>query len=228
VEASSGKNSPLLVEPLRRLGESFYFVDVGVQSPHQQGLALTGELYFKRAARIAERTQGMDWRELAKTRLALADYYVYVEAHNRAQKIYREVWELLSVDDAHMAYRNELFADPVPVRTSPLPLYSGSGGPSRNDQKGGRVIVEYTVSTRGRVRNLRTESFPPEFTAIQTMVHREIRRRIFRPRIVEGETVESQDLVFEHPFSYAQADLDDLRAAQQADSKSSDQDDERD
>ena len=227
VEASSGKNSPLLVEPLRRLGESFYVSDVSVQAP-QQGLAVTGELYFKRAARIAEKTVDMDWRELSTTRLALADYYVYVEAHNRAQKIYREVWELLSVDDAHMAYRNELFADPVPVQTSPLPLYSGGASASRNDLQSGRVVVDYTVSTRGRVRNLQTESFPPEFTSIQSVVHREIRSRIFRPRIVEGEIVESNDMVFEHLFSYAQADLDDLRAAQEADSKSSGQDDERD
>jgi hypothetical protein len=35
-------------------------------------------------------------------------------------------------------------------------------------------------------------------------------------------------MVFEHLFSYAQADLDDLRAAHQADSESSGQDDERD
>jgi tetratricopeptide (TPR) repeat protein len=227
VEASSGKNSPLLVEPLRRLGESFYVSDVSVQAP-QQGLAVTGELYFKRAARIAEKTVGMDRRELSTTRLALADYYVYVEAHNRAQKIYREVWELLSVDDAHIAHRNELFADPVPVQTSLLPLYSGGAGASHNDLQSGRVVVDYTVSTRGRVKNLKTESFPPEFTVIQSVVHREIRGRIFRPRVVEGEVVEANDMVFEHLFSYTQSDLDNLRATQEADSKSSGQDDERD
>ena len=60
------------------------------------------------------------------------------------------------------------------------------------------------------------------------MVHREIRRRIFRPRIVDGEAVQSDDLVLEHMFSYAQADLDDLRAAQQAAADSKRRKSERD
>jgi hypothetical protein len=192
-------------------------------------MAVTGELYFKRAVRIAEKTVQMDWRELVKTRLALADYYVYVESHNRAHKIYREVWELLSIDDERNAHRVDLFADPVPVRTQPLPLYAGGrGGTSNTNLLSGRVVVDYTVSTRGRVSKLKTESFPPEFTDIQTMVHREIRRRIFRPRIVDGEAVQSDDLVFEHMFSYAQVDLDDLRAEQQAAADSKRRKSERD
>ena len=46
---------------------------------------------------------------------------------------------------------------------------------------------------------------------MQRMVHREIRRRVFRPRNVDGEPVETEGMVFEHEFSYRQSDLDAIR-----------------
>jgi hypothetical protein len=66
------------------------------------------------------------------------------------------------------------------------------------------------------VRNLRTEAFPEEFTDMQKMVHREIRGRIHRPRIVDGVPIDSDNLVFEHHFSYRQSYLDTLREADEA------------
>ena len=77
----------------------------------------------------------------------------------------------------------------------------------------GKIVVEYTVSARGRVRDLRTEAFPPEFTDMQRTVHREIRRRIFRPRLEDGVPIDANEVIFEHGFSYSKADLDDMRKA---------------
>jgi hypothetical protein len=207
----------MLVEPLRRLGESFYYLDVNMATPSQQGFVSTGEMYFKRASRIARKTKDFDWRDLAETKVALADYYIFTESQSRSRKIYREVWESLSEGDDKLALRNELFADPVAIRTASLPVYAGgiaSTGSSRNDLIAGKIIVRYNVSSRGRVRELKTEAVPAEFTDMQRMVHREIRRRIFRPRIADGDAVDANDLVHEHAFSYVQSDLDALRAAQ--------------
>jgi len=216
VESSGGSNNPMLVEPLLRLGESFYYFDVNMASP-QQGIVSTGEMYFKRASRIAEKSKDFHWRDLAETKVALADYYTFTEAQNRSRRIYKEVWESLSEGDDKLALRSELFASPVAIRTDSLPAYAGgisSSGSSRNDLVAGRIIVRYDVSSRGRVRELQTEAIPPEFTDMQRTVHREIRRRVFRPRIADGEAVESIGLIHEHAFSYVQSDLDALRAAQ--------------
>ena len=75
----------------------------------------------------------------------------------------------------------------------------------------GKIRVDYTVSERGRVRNIRTEAIPEEFTNIQRIVHRDVRRRVFRPRMLDGELQESETMVFEHSFYYRQAELDKLR-----------------
>jgi len=216
IETSSGKNDPMLVEPLRRLGESFYFVDVTMPTLQQQGLVSTGEMYFKRAARIAEKSEDLDWQQRAKAQIVLADYYIYVDSQNRSRKLYKQVWDFLSADDEHLAQRSAWFDDPSAIRAEILPTAAGnaaSGNPARDDILSGKIVVDYTVSARGRVRDLRTEAFPPEFTDMQRVVHREIRRRIHRPRVIDGVPVQSDDIHFEHDFEYSKADLEALRAA---------------
>lgn len=218
IETADGKDSPLLVKPLRKLGESFYFVDLSMATIQAQGTVSTGEMYFKRAVRIAEKTDDMDWRESTRTRIALGDYYNYTEAQNRARTIYKETWAFLSGDEEKIALREELFGDPVPIREETLPTYAGSGPVtdiSPDDLLTGKVTVTYNVSAKGRIRDLKTEVDPIEFTDMQRTVHREIRRRIFRPRILDGNPIEAEDQVYEHEFAYTQADLDALKKAQE-------------
>ncbi len=216
IEVSSNKNNPMLIEPLRRLGRSFYFVDITMPTPQQQGLITTGEMYFKRAVRIAEKSEDLPWFDLAQAQLALADYYIYVDSQNRARKNYKEVWELLSTDEERIAQREVWFDDPVAIRTNPLPAYSGdiaAGSSHRDEIMSGKIVVDYTVSSRGHVRELRTEAIPEEFTDMQRMVHREFRGRTYRPRVVDGVPVDAENMRFEHEFSYLKSDLDALRAA---------------
>jgi len=215
IEVSSNRNSPALIAPLRKLGRSFYFADMTMATPQQQGQVTTGEMYFKRAARIAKTAEGVPWAERAAAELALADYYVYIDSQSRAKKIYREVWNSLSTDDERMAQRAAWLDNPVAIRTNPLPGYAGNiaaNGAQRDDLMSGRIIVDFTVSGRGRVRNIRTEAIPEEFTDMQRIVHREIRARAYRPRIVDGVAAETKNMRFEHEFSFLESDLEALRA----------------
>lgn len=212
IEAGGGSDDPLLVEPLRRLGESFYYYDAEITQTQQLGLVATGEMYFKRAVSIAEDAEDFDRRELVRTQLALGDYYTYVEKYSRAKRIYADVWDQLATGDEGLALRDELFRDPVPIWTEPLPEFAGDGSKLRSDIGSGRIVVDFDVSVNGRVRELRSEAFPPEFTDMLRMVHRDIRQRVFRPRVVDGAPVEAPGLRFEHAFSYSRADLDKMRA----------------
>ncbi|MBT8102314.1 MAG: hypothetical protein KJO95_05050, partial [Gammaproteobacteria bacterium] len=93
------------------------------------------------------------------------------------------------------------------------------GGSSKDALLKGTIRVDYTVSPRGRVRKIRTEAMPEEFTDMQRMVHREIRRRVFRPRMVDGQLRESEPLNFEHSFFYRQVDLDKLVKPRESEEK---------
>ena len=152
IESSQGKSSPMLVEPLRRLGESFYFADLSMATLQQQGTVSTGEAYFKRANRIAEKAEDMDWREAATTKLALADYYNYTNALNRARSLYVQTWDFLSTDADRIAVRDELFSEPTAIREEALPVFAGRGllGEVKPDEiLKGKVVVTYNVSSRG-------------------------------------------------------------------------------
>jgi hypothetical protein len=114
-------------------------------------------------------------------------------------------------------------AEPLPSHIGNI---AGSGKPVEQLLTG-KIRVDYNVSMRGRVRNIRTEAIPEEFTDMQRIVHREIRRRIFRPKMVAGEMQLSENLVFEHSFFYRQSDLDKLkRPTEQSESQPADGDTE--
>lgn len=213
LETSAEKNDPRLVEPLVRLGRSYYFYEP-VGDGARTSLVSTGENYFKRAVRIAEASEDFPWLELANTRLALADFYISSEAHNRARKIYLEVWNELSLDEERIEMRRELVEQPVPISEETLPRYT-DGSAGSDPTAGfltGAVQVDYTVSARGSVKNIRTEAQPVEFTDMQRMVHREIRRRMFRPVLEEGVPVMSDNQIFRHEFFYSEPELEKIRS----------------
>lgn len=226
IEARLGKDDPSLIQPLRKLGESFYSIDLSDPNAYR-GMVPSGEIYFKRAVRIAEQSPQLPWTEYVGAQLALADYYMFAESQKRAQKIYAAMWDYLSTDAERLDARARMLQRPVVLFQRPLPSFISTGA-AKNTRKEelltGVIRVDYTVSPRGRVRNLRTEARPPEFTEMQRMVHREMRRRIFRPVIADGQLETSDNLVFEHTFFYRQSDLNALRSpGQEAPGETTDQ-----
>jgi len=214
IETQLGKDHPSLLPPLLKLGRSYYYVDLTDSNPFRSGVVPTGEVYFKRAVRIAESAPDLHWSEMVDAQLALADYFIYAEAHNRARSIYEDMWTLLSADEERLQARASLLEQPNVLLQRPLPSYvSSSAAKNTKSEKllTGTIRVDYTISPRGRVRNLRTEAIPPEFTDMQRIVHREVRSRVFRPMMANAELQTTGNQVFEHTFFYRQSDLDKLR-----------------
>ena len=223
VEESAGKKDVRLIDPLLRLGGSFYYYEP-VTDSLQRPVGSSPEVYLKRAVRIAEEVPDYPWLDLAIARLTLADYYVVAESYNRARKIYKEVWESLSTDESRLEMRKELMESPIPVWQEPLPDYtSGASSSGRNSAQllTGAVSVNYSVSDRGRVRIIKTEAFPGEFTDMQRLVHREIRRRAFRPAMVDGVPVEVGGQVFRHEFFYLESEREEIRKKKAAEAANS-------
>jgi tetratricopeptide (TPR) repeat protein len=214
IEDSVGKDDPRLVDPLIKLGKSFYYFEPLSSTSPQYFSGASGETYLKRAKRIAERDDEFPWLELATTKLALADFYIYSEAYSRAKNIYEEVWDELSTDEERMGIRAELMAQPQPIWTETLPpATNGVTGPNRQDGEiqTGVVTVTFDVTTRGRARIEETRVDPPEFTDMARVVEREVRRRIYRPAIVDGDTRESGPQVFTHEFQYSRSEWEEMR-----------------
>ena len=142
IETSSGKEDPRLVEPLVKLGETFYYYNPVAANGTSGSTGATGETYFKRAIRIAEEIEDFPWLEMATTKLALADYYGTSNRSGRARRFYKEVWDDLSIDEDRIVARRDLLERPVLLRYEPLPL---STGKVRSASSGGHAAEEPSV-----------------------------------------------------------------------------------
>ena len=217
VEESAGRDDPRLVEPLVRLGQSYYYYE---PLPDSMGPPInsTGaaEGYLKRASRIAEKSDDLPWFEKAWARLSLADYFLARETNSRARRIYGEVWEELSGFEDGIDVRPELMQSLQPIWQEPLPAYTkGAAGvrDTRNgDIRNGTVTLKFIIDERGRPRIAEIRTQPEGFSDMERIVVREIKRRRFRPLVVDGEITQSEMQTFTHEFRYRQSELDDMRA----------------
>jgi len=216
IETNSGKQDIRLIEPLTKLGESYFYTDLhGEQGMHHN--PVTGEIYFKRALRIAEDSPKSDWATVANSQLSLADYYMMQGNHTRARKLYRELWESLDGNERKLLFRDEVFGRAVALNERPIPEFANEDAPSPLGRPSeeflqGSVTLSFSVTDRGRVSEIEpVEVVPGEFTDMQKLVHREIRSRLYRPRFEDAEPVKTTDQVFTHLFYYKLSDLEERR-----------------
>jgi Tfp pilus assembly protein PilF len=227
IETGLGKNDVALVEPLIMLGKSFFFIDTSGQTVYPGTAMSTGEIYFKRAMRIATENPESDWRKKSEATLALADYYMFDGTPQRAQQVYRSAWDLLSEDEDNgemLDVRHKELESLVALRERPIPQYvrqadADSEAEAKTEADDGDVLqgsitVSFDITIRGHVENLKlVEATPPEFVEMQENVQRELRRRLFRPRFVDAEPVVTSNQVLAHSFFYRQPDLDAAKRA---------------
>jgi tetratricopeptide (TPR) repeat protein len=216
IETSASKDDIRLIEPLTKLGESYFFTDLhGEQAMYQS--AVSGEIYFKRALKIAESNPKSDWTTATNSKLSLADYYMMMGNLSRAQKLYKQIWESLSSEETKLLFRDEIFGRAVPLNDRPIPEFASDAGPEllatpSEEFLQGSVTVSFSITDRGRVTEMEpVEVIPAEFTDMEKRVHREVRGRLYRPRFEEAEPVETTDEVFTHLFYYKQSDREERR-----------------
>ncbi|MDX1500064.1 MAG: tetratricopeptide repeat protein [Woeseiaceae bacterium] len=226
IEDQAGEDDLALIPPLTRLGQSFFFADLSGTSTYQPSAITTGEIYFKRAVRIAEDNPDADWRTLADTNLALGDYYMFQGNEQRARNIYRDVWEILSGDEERLAYRQERLESVNVLRQRNVPEFVGDAeavedlARSGESLLRGEIRLSYKVSSRGRATDVTLiEARPEEFTEMLTDVQRELRTRIFRPMLADGEPTTSGEQLLTHRFYYRPSDLEALRGGTGAESE---------
>lgn len=224
LEAKKGKNDLSLIEPLQELGRSYYFIDVtDTQNMTNMTGAYSGEIYFKRAVRIAEDNDEASWVQLADTKLALADYFMKQQSSPSARKIYREVWDILSVDEERLPHRERALERVNILNAGIVPEFAGDANrddliSSDVELRQGKIALTYSVSMRGRVSNVElVENEPPDFPDMLRFAQREVRARVYRPRFVDGEPVDTGNQLFSHTYYYRVAELEALRAGRSSD-----------
>jgi tetratricopeptide (TPR) repeat protein len=219
IERNIDRDALELIEPLILLGKSFFYLDTSGTQNYQSNRLSTGEIYFRRAVRIAQEHPDGNWQITAQATLALGDYYIYQGNVQRAKIVYRAAWDMLSEDESRLDVRHKQLEEIVALRQGSLSKHvdSSDSEPGLQNQDPllrGSITLRFEISSRGQPAKLELiQAQPAEFEKMLRYTQRELRRRIYRPRFVDGEAVATPDQLLAHQFFYRQADLDAARAA---------------
>lgn len=213
IEDNGGSDDLALIAPLTGLGKSYLYIGQVDVSFHQPTSISSGEVYLKRAVRIAEDNPDATWQVKEDTMLALGDFYILSGQANRARKIYQDVWDLLSADEDRLQSRHDDLEALVVLQDISPPKYVGIDGEATDQLPGddfeiGKVVYDYSVSTRGYTTDVvMVEAEPDAFEDMQRAVRRNLSSLVYRPRLIDGKTVDTDGLTYTHKFFYRLSDL---------------------
>jgi tetratricopeptide (TPR) repeat protein len=213
LEDTRGKGDLSLISPLTGLGNSYLFV-TEIMAEHFVAPAVTsGDTYLKRALRIANENEDTTWLQLQNSMIALADYYTLTGRGKKAKRAYVDSWELLSADPERLATRKARLEQPHVLRSVRPPKYynssrSDNGQAAPDSFEVGTIVVGYNVSRRGETRQIGViDANPRGLDEMEYSVKREVRRMLHRPRMADGETVETLNQSYVHEFYYRPSEL---------------------
>ena len=209
IEGHRGEADVALIEPYTALGRT-YLHEVDEVIFRSEPTAQTGETYLKKAVDVAFQSPNADWLMQEQALIELGDYYTILDVQDKARQNYRAAWELMSADGDRLGQRGQDLEMPVPLRRPPLDRhanfgYRGGEDPDPSDLIEGYMVAQFTVNDRGRVTDISIlESDPPDFSEMETRMHRTLRESIFRPRYEHGNPARTEKLQFRHDYLYAE------------------------
>ncbi len=212
IEKNQDKGSIDLIRPLTGLGNASLYQ--GQFDQYQRDTTATsGEIYLKRARRIADEHPDSTWQIRENALLSLADFYTFTDKAGKAKRAYQDTWDLLSADESYLIYRYDHLETPVLLQDIYPPNYYGIDDDSEpleaaEQFEQGKVVTRFKINTRGRARNFEIiEVYPAGLEDMEKSVLKEMRRLIYRPRLENREVVETEDMIYTHEFFYRKSDL---------------------
>lgn len=157
-----------------------------------------GEMALEQVIAYYEEQEVVDIAALAEARTNLADWYLIFERRRDAEALYLEIWNQLSEQEDGAELQAKLFGSPIQIPTyNETPRRINLRGSERPDR--GQLLADYgdfsfEVSRWGEVRRVELISEETIENAGQLRrVAREMRRIYFRPMLVDGVPVMTED-----------------------------------
>jgi tetratricopeptide (TPR) repeat protein len=213
LEKTRGSDDIALIPPLTGLGKSYLFVEPYDPEMQYYTPASGGEVYLKRALRIAEESPQSDWEILRGSMLALGDFYALSGRETRATRAYTEAWDFLSADEERIPSRiSNLESSVVLQDVSPTIYYNSTrqdyAATQPENFERGTIEVGYAIDTSGQATNIRLiEARPAGLVEMENEVLRDVRDLIHRPRLEDGKIVPVDGMTYTHEFFYRPNDL---------------------
>ena len=160
-----------------------------------------GEDALVRVVEILQANPDTTSGERAEARLELADWYLLFDKWSSATETYARARQELLDAGWDPTRVERLFDQPRPLMF-PLPSPpSPPSGAARLVERRGYVDLEYDVSSRGRIDRLDVTAEEPE-DMMNFRIRKALRAARFRPRFVDGETVDTEGVEYRYEFVY--------------------------
>ena len=182
-------NDPQLMSPLRQLAR----IDL---------LTTQGETVdaHNRLKSIVEQNPSADPLERAYSLAALGDWAIVTEDVEGARAYYKQAWDALAAKpDVDVA---NFFAKPMMLDfIAPLDAVD-RGERSRRPYSWAQIEAHFDLSADGRPYNVSIVGREGPLSPIESRVVRRLRETHFRPRLVGGDPVATDNVQFNHLFRY--------------------------
>jgi len=190
IERNFGDEDIRLVKPLRGLANARIL---------QVTSRKNAEAALVRSLEIVNSHPGSDLTDRTQAMVDLADLYTST-MDDKAPVLYVEAWQLLQENDQTREVAKQMFNSPqrlFPHQNETLYLDRRPDAAEADDEL--FVRIEYTVTDRGKVShvNVLEKNVPNEQVR---MLRYRLRNAKFRPRIADGETVTTEDLIFHQSY----------------------------
>jgi hypothetical protein len=188
LEQHYGADDPRLIDTLRVIAETRLKRGFG------KGDAVAA---MRRAHDIVDTATASDVSERAHAKVELGDLYTLWDDH-RSSEAYRDAWKVIPEGPKYDALRDELFGEPSRISTDSFNMWLRER-PWRTDRVN-FLEFGYVVRADGRARRFQTvEGNVPQ--SARQRLRSKLRRARFRPRMVDGDVVETEGLRVRREFS---------------------------
>ena len=193
-ETNHGSSDPELLSPLRQLVRMDILLAQGEEAEaHSRLVAILGE------------NANIDPAERGLSLALLGDWEIVTGNLASANAYYKQAWESLgSKPDANVA---EFFATPAMLDFI-APLSPVDRGTQSKPYSWAEMVFSFDVSADGRPFNVEIVGRQPPLTPLESRYTRRLRETHFRPRLVAGEPVATDDVRFKHYFRFYVAEED--------------------
>jgi tetratricopeptide (TPR) repeat protein len=156
-----------------------------------QAAALGADLVvLQRARRVINFMDEPDPALRAALRRQFGDWRLLVGLPDKAERAYRDSWELLEGIEGGKALQLEWFSGPQIIAEPRHDLLNAGVLTLVADDPSGTIALDFVVDTRGRARVVGVASADPQWMIDMAVQY--VTRSLFRPRFVDGELVATQ------------------------------------
>jgi len=148
--------------------------------------------------------------QYAEALAQVGDWYLIDERRSAAGEYYTQAWEILDALEDGAEQQQRLFGRVIPIPTFAGPseeliatMSAGAGSNQAGALRHDYADLVFDVTENGLVRNIRVISEETEENSSQfNRIRRLVRSSYFRPLLVDGERVSSEDNRFRYTYWY--------------------------